>query len=89
MSFVASSQHVIPISMEFVASEIERGHFLVGHNNSLRVVVGIQFAPYGQSGFGGRGADQIDNHPIVDRTCPVTTAFRVGGGIRYWFRSGR
>jgi hypothetical protein len=52
--------------MELGALDVEGGHFGVGYNNAAGISARVEFTPHGEAGFGGRGRDQLDNHPIAD-----------------------
>jgi CHASE1-domain containing sensor protein len=64
--FIANSYRVVPFAMEGVAYDVDLGHFLISHRNAFPVDVGVEFTLHGQSGFSGRGADQIDDDAIAD-----------------------
>jgi hypothetical protein len=58
---------VVPLAVEFGPREIDRLHLLFAHQDSLWVNVGVNLAAYLQTGLGGRGADQFDDHRMADQ----------------------
>ena len=59
--FAARSYLVVPFAMELVARHVDGCHFVICNGDALRVIVGVEFAVYGQAGVGGGSADQVHN----------------------------
>ena len=57
---------VVPLPMERVARDVERCHFLIGHNDPLRIGIAIQFAADRKPARGRGGADEVDDHASAD-----------------------
>ena len=55
-------ERVVPVAMEGVVDEVERGHLGGGDILSLGIGSTVQFTPHPQPGRGARGADQVDDH---------------------------
>lgn len=52
--------------MEWVEFEVDRGHFGVGDDDSLRVCVGVDVAGDGEAGVCGRRGDELDDDLAAD-----------------------
>ena len=58
---------VVPLSVERVAVDVERGHVRVGHADALGVGSMVQLAPHREAGLGGGGADQVHDDAVADQ----------------------
>ena len=58
---------VVPFAVELGTFEIDGSHLGIGYYNTAGVLAGIEFAAHGETGFGGSGRDQLDDHPIADK----------------------
>ena len=57
---------VVPLAVEGVASDVDPGHLLIGHDDALWIGVGVEFAADGKPCLGRGGADQTDDHTVAD-----------------------
>src|SRR5919206_2334452 len=64
---VAWPDRVVPLTVELIADEIERGHLLVRDGDPFGVAVRIELATHAQPRLGRGAADQIDDHLIADQ----------------------
>ena len=53
--------------MELVARHVDGCHFVICNGDALRVIVGVEFAVYGQAGVGGGSADQVHNDAVANQ----------------------
>ena len=42
------------------------GHVCIRYDNAAGVLAGVEFAAHSETGFGGSGRNQLDDHPIAD-----------------------
>ena len=59
--------HVVPISVERIARNVEAVHLLAGDGNSFRLVRAVEFAFHRQAGLRGGRRDQIDDDAVADQ----------------------
>src|ERR1700739_1098793 len=53
--------------MELGSSEIDRGHLLIRNLDGLRIAIGVQLAPDGETRSRGCAGDQVDDGTIADQ----------------------
>jgi hypothetical protein len=57
---------VVPLAVELGTFDVYDGHVCIRYANAAGVLAGVEFAAHGETGFGGSGRDQLDDHPIAD-----------------------
>ena len=55
---------IVPLAMEGVAGEVDRGELGVGDLDTFRVLLLIQLGTHFEACFGGRSGDQLDNRSV-------------------------
>ncbi len=53
--------------MKFITIDVQAGHFLVGHRDTLWIGAGVQRAANHKPRLRFGGADQFDNYPVADQ----------------------
>jgi hypothetical protein len=57
---------VVPVALEGMALNVEGSHFGITDFDALGIEVLVDVASDGEAGFGGSGADQLDDDVVAD-----------------------
>src|SRR6266853_1649694 len=63
--FWAWRDHIVPVAVERVAREVDRGQLSVGNLDAFWVFVFVQFGTYFEAGIGCRRGDQLDDGAVT------------------------